>query len=69
MTLDQLKLKIENMAKGQFAEISYSAYDNLFPPGEPDEIAREVCYNFAKSLGCRVENKPGIQQVWIVKDA
>lgn len=69
MTLERLKLDIEAMAKGEYAAIPYSIYEVLFPPGEPDEGARERCYNFANKLGCRIENKPQIYQVWIVKDA
>ncbi|MDP2354977.1 MAG: hypothetical protein Q8M31_02815 [Beijerinckiaceae bacterium] len=69
MTRDDLKAKIQAMAPGQYASIPYDLYSDLFPPGEPDEPARDACYNFAKSLGCRVENKPEMQEVWIVKDA
>jgi len=50
------------------AVIHHDAYADLFPPGEPDTNAREACYKFAKSLGCRIESKPEQQMVWFVKD-
>jgi hypothetical protein len=69
MTLDELKGQVQGMQPGKYARVPYDVYADLFPPGEPDQSAREACYNFAKSLGCRIENKPDDQAVWIVKDA
>jgi len=50
------------------AGIHHEVYAELFPPGEPDKRAREACYNFAKALDCRIENKPQEQTVLFVKD-
>jgi hypothetical protein len=68
MTLVELRGKLEKMRPGQMAVIHHDAYADLFPPGEPDTNAREACYKFAKSLGCRIESKPEQQMVWFVKD-
>ena len=51
------------------AGIHHDVYADLFPPGEPDPKAREACYNFAKTLGCRIENRATEKTVWFVKDA
>ncbi len=69
MTLDDLRKTLEELPPGKMAGIHHDAYADLFPPGEPDERAREACYNFARALGCRIENKPQQEQtVWFVKD-
>ena len=69
MTLEDLKQALVGLEAGKYASIHYDLYADLFPPGEPDERARAVCYEFAKSLGCRIENKPKIEEIWFVKDA
>lgn len=68
MTLDELKEKLEKLAAGKMAGIRHDTYAELFPPGETDERAREACYNFAKALGCRIENRSAEQAVWFVKN-
>ena len=68
MTYDDLRAKIIEMAGGSYASIPYELYERLFPPGEPDQAAREACFNFAKAHGCRIENKPSFREVWIIKD-
>lgn len=55
------------MEADKYASIHYDHYAELFPPGEPDQAAREACYEFAKSVGCRIENKQAIQEIWFVK--
>lgn len=69
MTLSELRQQILSMPKGKYGAISHDHYAMLFPPGEPDENARAACYEFAKSVGCRIENKPETGQIWFVKDA
>ncbi len=69
MTLDELRETLEKLPAGKAAGVHHDVYADLFPPGEPDINAREACYKFAKSLGCRIENKPNQQTVWFVKDA
>ncbi len=44
-------------------------WDQLFPPGEPDEHARAACLQFARKYGCRIENKSGQRELWFVKVA
>jgi hypothetical protein len=69
VTKDDLRTELQAIAQGEMAVIDHDVYAELFPPGEPDERAREVCYNFAKALRCRIENKPADKTVWFVKDA
>jgi hypothetical protein len=69
MTLEELRETLEKLPPGKMAGVHHDAYADLFPPGEPDSNAREACYKFAKTLGCRIENKPQEKTVWFVKDA
>lgn len=57
------------MEAGKAAGIHHDVYAELWPPGEPDQRARAACYDFAKSVGCRIENRPGDKTVWFVKGA
>ena len=69
MSLVELRVTLAALAPGKCAGIHHDVYAELFPPGEPDENARAACYAFAKSVGCRIENKPNEKTVWFVKDA
>jgi hypothetical protein len=69
MTIEEFRSILVEMIPGKYAQLDYADYERLFPPGEPDETAREACYNFAKSAGCRIENKPKSRVIWFVKDA
>ena len=69
MSLDELKATLVALPSGQCAGIHYDAYTELFPPGEPDENARARCYEFAKSVGCRIDNRSEEQTVLFVKSA
>ncbi len=68
MTRGQLRKMLSEMEPGQYVDIPYDLYAEIFPPGEPDEGAREACYNFAKELGCRIDNKADSEKVSFVKD-
>jgi hypothetical protein len=68
MSLDELMATSTALPAGKCAGIHHDIYGELFPPGEPDEDARAVCHAFARSAGCRVENRPGEHTVWFVKD-
>jgi hypothetical protein len=69
MTIDDLRAELRALEPGNMAGIHHDVYADLFPPGEPDPKAREACYNFAKTLGCRIENRATEKTVWFVKDA
>ena len=68
MSLDELMATLTALPAGKCGGIHHDIYGELFPPGEPDEDARAVCHAFARSAGCRVENRPGEHTVWFVKD-
>lgn len=40
MTLDEFEGVLKQLTPGQGAHLAYDAYQELFPPGEPDEAAR-----------------------------
>jgi hypothetical protein len=71
MTLEELGKTLDQVKPGQYATISHDLFAESFPPGEPDERAREACLKFARQHGCRIENKPGALssqgELWFVK--
>ncbi len=69
MTLEELGKALSDMPRGSFVAIHHDLFAELFPPGEPDERARDACFKFARQHGCRIENKPGQGELWFVKDA
>jgi hypothetical protein len=69
VTLRDLQAQLKALPPVKMAGINHDVYAELFPPGEPDEKAREDCYNFAKALGCRIENKPAERTIWFVKSS
>jgi hypothetical protein len=69
MTLEELGKTLDEMKPGNFAAIHHDLFADLFPPGEPDDHAREACNTFARQHGCRIENKRGQSELWFVKDA
>jgi hypothetical protein len=68
MSLDELRATLTALPAGKCAGIHHDVYAELFPPGEPDESARAACYEFAKSLGCTIDNRLGERTVWFVKN-
>jgi hypothetical protein len=68
-TLEEFEKLLRELPAGQMAAIHHDLFATLFPPGEPDERARAACYEFARKCGCRIENKPGQNELWFVKDA
>jgi hypothetical protein len=69
MTLDEFSESLRMVGVGKYASVPYDLYDDLFPPGEPDQGARERCAKFANSRGFRIENKPELRTVWFVRNA
>ena len=73
MTLEELGTTLDQMEPGKYVSIHHDLFAELFPPGEPDERAREACLKFAHEHGCRIENKvgplSGQGELWFVKDA
>jgi hypothetical protein len=67
-TLENLKGALRELRPGQFGAIDHDVYAELFPPGKPDQAARDACASFARAAGCRIENKPQDRQVWFVKE-
>jgi hypothetical protein len=69
MTLQELEALLATVQPGQGAQVPYAVYDELFPPGEPDETARAAAFRFARANGCSIDNRPQDQSVWFLKDA
>jgi hypothetical protein len=43
--------------------MSYAVYELVFPPGEPDELARTRAWAFAEKYGCTIKNQPSEKRV------
>jgi hypothetical protein len=41
---------------GNAATLPLSVYELLFPPAEPDQLAREKAGDFARQHGCEIRN-------------
>ena len=57
MTLEEFKATLTALPPGKAAHVPYEIYEAFFPPGEPDQGAREAAYNFAKACGCIIDNR------------
>jgi hypothetical protein len=68
VTLAELERRLRELRLGTYAQIPYGLLAELFPPRETDDRSRAACHEFAKAVGCRVENKPDHFVVWLVKD-
>jgi len=68
MTIDDLREALVGLVHGQRASVTYDVYTEIFPPGEPDVLARKMCYEFARSLGCRIENHISEKEIWFIKE-
>jgi hypothetical protein len=53
MTLEEFSYSLRTVKAGKYASLPYALHADLFPPGEPDERARERCFKFAQSRGFR----------------
>jgi len=56
MTLDDLETGLGILKPGQMLSMSYAVYELIFPPGEPDELARTRAYGLAEEYGCVIKN-------------
>ena len=56
-SLEDLKSELAAMEPGEETCVAYGQYALLFPPGEPDQGARNAAVAFAKASGCTVSNR------------
>jgi len=66
-TIEDLRREIAHCPSGGAVGVPYDTYADLFPPGEPDQSARERAWNFAKTNGCAINNRVTEQTVYFVK--
>jgi hypothetical protein len=57
MTLDEFGKSLDTCPAGATIRLDYSTYASLFPPGEPDAVAR----------GCETKPRPQEQRVDFTK--
>ena len=56
LTRDVLKSYLSEMPRGHIFDLTYALFDDAFPPGEPDPIARAALQAFARECGCELKN-------------
>lgn len=52
LTAEVLRSYLTEMPAGHIFDLSYAQFARVFPPGEPDPIARAALSEFAESCGC-----------------
>jgi hypothetical protein len=50
MTVSEFRIVLRELPADQAAHVPYEVFAELFPPGEPDDDARERAYRFAKKM-------------------
>jgi len=68
-SLEDLKSELAAMEPGEETCVAYGQYALLFPPGEPDQDARNAAVAFAKANGCTVSNRRDDNLVCFVRPA
>jgi hypothetical protein len=63
MTLDDLRTGLAILKPGQMLSMSYAVYELIFPPGEPDELARTRAWALVEEYGCTIKNLPSEKRV------
>jgi hypothetical protein len=56
-TPDDLKTELAAQEPGEETCVAYGLYALLFPPGEPDQGARNAAVAFATANGCTISNR------------
>jgi hypothetical protein len=68
-TLDDLKTELAAQEPGEETCVAYGQYALLFPPGKPDQGARNAAVTFAKANGRTINNRKDDNFVCFVKPA
>jgi hypothetical protein len=68
-SLLELRAVLEGLEPGKTAEVPYSVYEALFPPGEPDQTARDRASSLARECGCVISTKVALKVVCFAKSA
>ena len=69
MTLEDFRETLDGLKLGQSADVPYHVYAMLFPPGEPDQVARKRAYDFAKAAGVAIDNQVEARVVRFYRNA
>ncbi|MFJ7438076.1 hypothetical protein ACIQW5_10505 [Methylorubrum thiocyanatum] len=69
MTREEFETTLREVKPGQFADIPYETFADLFPPGVESDASKEAAYHFAKARGFVIENRPDRNAVWFVREA
>lgn len=52
LTAEVLRSYLLEMPKGHIFDLSYAQFAEIYPPGEPDAVARAALRQFAESCSC-----------------
>ncbi len=62
LTCEVLKSYLVAMPRGHVFDLTYGQFADVFPPGEPDAMARTALHRFAQQCGCDLNNNVGEQR-------
>jgi len=68
MNRPELESQLDALPSQGKLGLRYDLYADIFPPGEPDENARQECYALAKRRRCTILHDADRQTVWFQKE-
>jgi hypothetical protein len=68
-TLAAAEDMLRHVAPGQAFHVPYEVFADLFPPGLPDDGAKEAARRWAQAKGLEIENRPDRAEVLFVRPA
>ncbi len=57
MTRSELESQLRALSSGEELGLSFDVYADMFPPGEPDENARQACYTWQSAAAVKSRSK------------
>lgn len=69
MTKDDLEMMLADVQPGEGTSVSYDDFEAIFPRGHDAKDTRTEAYDFAKTLGFKIDNRPEDDAVWFQRYA
>ena len=69
MTKGELEMMLADVQPGEGMSVPYHDFDAIFPRGQAAQDTRPEAYDFAKTLGFKIDNRPDDDAVWFQRYA